>query len=179
MNRSVAWSILTMGIPLAGQTQVDLRSQSKAVDFKGAPFTRPVKTGGALPSTCSQGEMYFLTVASAGANLYASPTDNMWVLEAGGGGGVVQIQNSNTLVGARPILNLSSGTGVQLALSDTGQAIAIQPSVDTALIQTRGAEQSGASLLCSPASGSGTSYTCAMAPTLAGYTPGMMLHWRP
>ena len=82
--------------------------------------------------TCLQGEMYFLTTAVAGANLYGCSPDNAWSLKSGGGGSSVQIQNANTPVGSRPILDVSNGLGVLLAVSDTGTDIAIQPSVDTA-----------------------------------------------
>jgi hypothetical protein len=179
MIRFLSWFILAAGIPLVGQTQVDLRTQTRDIEFRNAPFTRPVKTGGALPSTCSQGEMYFLTTAVAGANLYGCSPDNAWSLEAGGGGSNVQIQNANIPVGSRPILDLSNGLGVLLAVSDTGTDIAIQPSVDTALIQTRASSQAGATLLCASSSGSGTTYTCALSPSLTTYTTGMVLHWRP
>ena len=88
MIRSIAWSILAVGIPLAAQTQVDLRTQSKTVDFGSAPSTRPFSTGGALPPTCVQGDMYFLTVAAAGANMYGCTTSNTWSPEYGVGSGV-------------------------------------------------------------------------------------------
>src|ERR1022692_535268 len=161
MIRSSAWFTLAIGIPLIAQTQVDLRTQSKGVDFTAAPSTKPFKTGGVLPSTCAQGEMFFLTAAVAGANMYGCAATNTWVLESGGGGGVVQIENTGAVVGARPILDLSSGQGVLLAVSDTGQSIAIQTSLDTSFVQTGSNEQSGAPLLCAPASASGTAYTCA------------------
>src|SRR5580704_5751481 len=112
MIRSITWSILAVGIPLAAQTQVDLRTQSKTVDFGAAPSTRPFTTGGALPSTCVQGDVYFLTVAAAGANVYGCTTSNTWLPESGLGSGVVQVQNTGTEVGARPILDLSAGQGI-------------------------------------------------------------------
>jgi hypothetical protein len=179
MIRSIKWFILAMSIPLAAQTQVDLRTQSKAVDFGSAPSTRPFTTGGALPPTCVAGDMFFLTVATAGANMYGCTAANIWSPENGVGSGVVQIQSSGTLVGSRPILDLSAGPGILLALSDTGQSISIQPSVDTSFVQTSSNEQSGASLRCSTASASGTTYTCALSPTLTAYTTGMILHWNP
>ena len=46
MIRSLSWFILAAGIPLAAQTQVDLRTQTRDIEFRNAPFTRPVKTGG-------------------------------------------------------------------------------------------------------------------------------------
>src|SRR5579864_3116309 len=68
---------------LYGQTQVDLRTQSKSVDFSAANTTKPVKSGTILPSACGVGEMYFKTDAPAGANLYACTSLNAWTLELG------------------------------------------------------------------------------------------------
>jgi hypothetical protein len=82
-------------------------------------------------------------------------------------------------VGARPILNLSGGPGVLLAVSDTGTAISIQTSLDTSFAQTSSSEQSGTPLLCASAGGSGTTYTCSLSPMLTSYSTGMILHWKP
>jgi hypothetical protein len=73
---------------LLGQTLVDLRTQSKTVDFRTAQSTKPVKSGTTLPPTCVEAEMFFLTSAAAGMNLYACPSANTWVLESGGGNGI-------------------------------------------------------------------------------------------
>jgi hypothetical protein len=67
-----------------GQTMIDLRTQSKSVDFSGAISTTPFKSGTALPSTCTVGEMFYLTSAAPGANLYGCPSLNSWSLESGG-----------------------------------------------------------------------------------------------
>jgi len=123
--------------------------------------------------------MFFLTVAASGANMYGCTATNTWSPESGVGSGVVQIQNTGTTVGSRPILDLSAGQGVFLAISDTGQAISIQTSLDTTYVQTIVAGQSGTSLLCATASGSGTTYTCVLSPVLTAYVTGMILHWEP
>jgi hypothetical protein len=64
------------------QTQVDLRTQSKSVDFSAATATKPVKTGGSLPVTCSVGEVFFNTAATAGANVYGCTAPNTWSAES-------------------------------------------------------------------------------------------------
>jgi hypothetical protein len=69
-----------------GQTAIDLRTQSKSVDFSAASSTRPLKTGTSLPATCTAGEMFFKTDAPAGSNLYGCTAANSWSLQAGGGG---------------------------------------------------------------------------------------------
>ena len=51
--QTIAWFTLAAGIRLAAQTQVDLRTQSKGVDFTAAQSTKPFKSGGALPATCA------------------------------------------------------------------------------------------------------------------------------
>jgi hypothetical protein len=67
-----------------GQTMIDLRTQSKSVDFSGANTTKPLKSGTALPSTCGVGEMFYLTSAAPGANVYGCASANAWSLESGG-----------------------------------------------------------------------------------------------
>jgi hypothetical protein len=70
-----------------GQTQVDLQSQSKNVDFSAASATRPIKTGTVLPGTCATGALFYSTSAAAGSNLFGCTATNIWTLETGGGGG--------------------------------------------------------------------------------------------
>lgn len=66
----------------SGQTRVDLRVQGNNVDFRSAPFTRPVKTGGELPTSCETGDLYFLTTASAGSNLHVCAA-GQWITQGG------------------------------------------------------------------------------------------------
>ncbi len=81
------WILLAAGFGLLGQTAVDLRTQSKSVDFAAAPFTRPVQTGTALPAVCSVGQMFFNSAAPAGQNVYGCTATNIWTLQSGGGSG--------------------------------------------------------------------------------------------
>jgi len=60
------------------QTKVDLRTQSKSVDFSAASLTKPVRTGTALPATCSPVEMFYLSNATPGYNLYYCTASNVW-----------------------------------------------------------------------------------------------------
>jgi hypothetical protein len=59
------------------------------VDFSGGAHTLPAKagTGAGKPSTCSVGEQYFATDATAGQNLFGCTSANTWTLEAGSSGG--------------------------------------------------------------------------------------------
>jgi hypothetical protein len=200
----------------AGQTQIDLNTQAKNV---------PIKSGASLPGTCTVGQVYFLTNAATGANLYGCTAVNTWSAQGGQGGGGTTLQGtlanmppscaagqlyfatdavaganlygcsaantwsseggSETVrsngvpVGARPITNFQTGPGLLSVITDTGTAINIQSALDTAVVATLPGEQTGSSLLCSPASGTATSYNCSMTPTATAYTVGMVLHWIP
>ncbi len=68
-----------------GQTQVDVKTQTRNVNLSSASFVIPFPTGTALPSTCSTGSMFFNSGAPAGSNLYGCVATNLWALEAGGG----------------------------------------------------------------------------------------------
>lgn len=159
-----------------GQTLLSLDSQTKNVDFTKAVFTRPVKTGTVLPSTCSLGDLFFQTSAPAGSNLYGCASANTWTAQSGGG--TLAVDTSGTLVGSRNVINLIGGVGMVNTLSDTGTQINIQQSVDTSVIPSKAAAQSGAMWLCNSA-GSSSAYTCGLAPTLQSYTTGMVLSWKP
>ena len=67
---------------LWGQTQVDLRTQSKSVDFSAAGVTKPMSAGTVLPASCTAGQMYFLESAPLGANIYACTSANVWTAQA-------------------------------------------------------------------------------------------------
>src|SRR5579872_2512494 len=151
-----------------GQTRLSLDSQTKNVDFTKAAFTRPVKTGTTLPSTCSVGDLFFQTSASAGSNLYGCASANTWTPESGGGS--LAVDNNGTLVGSRNTINLIGGLGVLNTISDTGAQINLQQSVDTSVIPSKATAQSGVMWLCSSAGGSSSAYTCALSPTLQAYT---------
>jgi hypothetical protein len=66
-------------------TKIDLQNQTRSVDFSAANYTKPAKTGTALPPTCSTGEAYVLTTAVPGANFYICTQTNTWSLQATAG----------------------------------------------------------------------------------------------
>jgi hypothetical protein len=173
--------VMLAALPAFGQTQVELRTQTRNVDFTAASFTRPIKTGTSLPGTCSVGDMFFQTSAPSGANVYGCVNMNTWALQSGGGsgGGALAIESSGTLVGTRSAANFIGGAGLLNTISDTGSQINIQQSVDTGVIPSKAAAQSGGMWLCGSAGGSSSAYTCAMSPTLQTYTAGMILNWKP
>ncbi len=70
----VGWLFAAGWCGALAQTKVDLRTQSKSVDFTGASLTKPARSAATLPSTCSAGEMFYL---SSGA-LYTCSSTNNW-----------------------------------------------------------------------------------------------------
>ncbi|MGD0045708.1 MAG: hypothetical protein ABSE42_01715 [Bryobacteraceae bacterium] len=76
------WMVLVVWIA-AGQTQIDMTTQVKNV---------PIKAGASLPSTCAVGQIFFLTNAPTGANLYGCTAVNTWSAQGGqpGTGAIMQ-----------------------------------------------------------------------------------------
>ena len=181
MMKNTALAACWLIASLAAQTRIDLQNQSKNVNLKAAPFTGPVKSGSVLPANCSVADLFFQTAAPAGANIYGCTSTNTWSLEGigGGSGGIVVIDSNGALVGSEGTLNFITGTGIQSALSDTGSQINIQFSVDSAVVLSRANHQSGQTLSCASSSGSSSTYTCALTPSLNVYTTGMVLDWIP
>lgn len=84
----------------AGQTVVNGgRTILGRWDASTAVSTKPSKSGTVLPSTCSVGEQYFKTDASAGQNLFLCTAPDVWtVLTGAGGGGGLTDPGSNGVV---------------------------------------------------------------------------------
>ena len=78
--------LLLASISSQAQTTVDLRTQSRNVDFSSAASTRPAKTGTVLPPACQSGDLFFKTNNTAGQNLYGCTAANTWTLQSGSGG---------------------------------------------------------------------------------------------
>ncbi len=162
---------------LQAQTQIDLKSQTKGVDFQSAPYTRPLKSSATLPATCTPNELLLLSSAPAGSNIYACLSTNTWVPEAGGSGAAVSVQNGGNAVGAEGTANFVAGSGIVNSITDLGNKINIQQSIDSAAVLSKAAAQTGQALICQSGGGSGTTYTCSMSPTLTAYTKGMVINW--
>lgn len=78
MNRTVMEFLIFCAI-LPAQTLVNGgRTVTGVWDASGAASTKPLKTGPALPANCMAGEMFFLTSASAGQNVYVCAAANSW-----------------------------------------------------------------------------------------------------
>lgn len=81
---------------LPGQTQVDLKSQSRNVDFSGIANVRPVTVGSVLPATCAAGALFFKSDAPAGENLYGCVGGNTWSLQGGAAAHFSDLESSST-----------------------------------------------------------------------------------
>ena len=98
----------------AAQTQIDLRSQAKSVDFSAATYTKPSKAGTTLPASCSIGETFFKTDALAGANLYGCTATNVWSVLGGSTGATSFTQLTDLKVTRTSGTQLSIAAGVVL-----------------------------------------------------------------
>jgi hypothetical protein len=91
-----------------GQTQVDLATQAKNVDFSAAIFTKPAKAGAAIPQSCSLGEVFFKTDAPAGQNLYGCTSTNTWS-QIGGPEMASQVGDFAASITSAPVQTLGAG----------------------------------------------------------------------
>jgi hypothetical protein len=89
------------------------------------------------------------------------------------------VLSDSTPVGSRNALNIMAGVGVTPLVTDTGSQINIQIPIDTAVIETRINEASGADLLVTPTSGSATAYVGCTAGITPPLTSGMVVHLVP
>jgi hypothetical protein len=87
LNRLAIVLLFTLAGQAFGQTMVDLRTQSKSVDFSTQPSTKPAVVGTALPGTCQTGQLFFNSAASPGANLFGCTAANTWTLMSSAGSG--------------------------------------------------------------------------------------------
>ncbi len=83
------------------QTRIDLASQGRNVNFADATSTIPLKVGTALPPTCKTGELFFLTTAVGGNNIFGCIAANVWSPEGASnasGAGVNSISGKSGVV---------------------------------------------------------------------------------
>ena len=82
--------------PNTTETTSGDRTFTGAVDASGATATTPAKVGTSLPGTCSVGQEYFKSDATAGSNKYLCTSSNTWTQQTGGtSGGVSTIEGYN------------------------------------------------------------------------------------
>jgi hypothetical protein len=111
----------------AAQTQLDLRTQTKDVDFSGVSSTKPFTVGTTLPSTCVVGQAFFNSAATAGANWYACTSTNTWTLQSGSpslAGDVTGATGANTVtkIQGRSVATAAPTSGQSLAWNSSSSA---------------------------------------------------------
>jgi len=110
----VAWLI---GVA-DGQTLVDLRTQSKSVDFSSAPSTQPFQSGTVLPAACLVDQAYFKTNAPAGLNLYGCTAVNSWTLLSAG----ILLGDVSGAPGANTVTKIQ-GRAISTAAPSSGESL--------------------------------------------------------
>jgi hypothetical protein len=128
---------------------VDLRTQSKSVDFTGATATKPFKSGTALPSTCGVGEMFNLLNAPPGANIYGCMATNTWTIESGailptvtGNSGKILSTDGNSYIWTNLGGDVTGLLGTETVVQIQGHPVSsAAPSSGQSLIWNSGANQ--------------------------------------
>ena len=165
---------------IAQTTKLNLQSQSKNADLSSVGPTKPAQTGTALTSTCGVGELFFLTTATAGTNLYLCTAANTWTPSAASSGtSSLTVKSNGTSAGTTNSLNLLPATGSTVTVTAAGSDLDITYAPDTSVLATRSNVQAGSDNYCHPASGSPSAYACSEPNTLAVYTEGMLITWAP
>ena len=168
--------------PAAAQTQINLSSQGRNIDFRNAPSTSPLKSGTTLPAVCQTAEMFFKTDAAPGSNVFLCVAPNTWQVQASGGGGISLTVQQNTIpMGSRSTLDALDGAGITRTFTDTGYKITDQISVNTAVIPTRVSAQSNADRVVMLSSSSTCAFIGALNPAPIAYptSAGMEIHFTP
>lgn len=92
---AAAASVLLYAVTVNGSLEVLGRLSANVVDFTGAQSTAPMRTGTALPPSCSVGQAFFRTDAAAGQNIYLCTAADTWTPVQGAGGGAAYDQRVN------------------------------------------------------------------------------------
>jgi hypothetical protein len=108
--RAIAFLTIALAVNGLAQTRIDLRSQSKNIDFSQAQSVRPFRTGTSLPPVCTEGEMFFKTDAAPGMNVFGCVATDTWSLQ----GGALQGATEDAAADFRADINVS---GNQLIVS--------------------------------------------------------------
>ncbi len=129
---ALAYAKLT-GVPSFARTDTSNTWTTGTQNFAGAAHTLPAKVGtiASIPATCTRGEMYFATDASAGQNWYYCTSTNTWTAQSGGGSSVYSLPatfdggGAVLLTGATTCTNIAYGgtlTGIALMAEPSGSA---------------------------------------------------------
>lgn len=78
-------ALLLWGITINGDLSILGTLTATVVDFTSSTSTAPMKSGTTLPLTCSVGQAFFKTDATAGQNIYLCTSNNTWTQVQGSG----------------------------------------------------------------------------------------------
>lgn len=124
-GRAVLTAVWLIGMA-DGQTLVDLRTQSKSINFSAASSTQPFQSGAVLPVTCLVDQAFFQTNAPAGLNLYGCTAANSWTLLSAGIllGDVTGTPSGSTVIKiqGRPVSATAPTSGQSLAWNSTSSS---------------------------------------------------------
>lgn len=166
---------LFFAVSLALGQQLDLKSQSRNADFSTHAFIKPWVIGTSLPATCSVGDAFFDSDATAGQNVYVCTATNTWTLSSGAISGLtasraLQSDGSGNVA-------VSSVTSTELGyLSGVTSAVQTQLNAKQATITGAATTITGSDLTASRAviaNASGKIAVSAVTDTELGYVSGV------
>jgi len=86
--KTILCVLLMCGVSALSQTQLNLGTQAKNVNFGSISITKPVTIVTTISGvTCTVGQIAFVSTASPGQNLYGCTSTNVWSLLGGTGSG--------------------------------------------------------------------------------------------
>jgi hypothetical protein len=84
MSRKYRILLVVMAAKMTfAQTQINLQSQARDVDFSAAPSTKPAQTGTVVPAACSTGSVFVSLSNPPGQNVYVCTGPDVWSLQTG------------------------------------------------------------------------------------------------
>ena len=179
------WAVQSGGTSLpsaTGQTGKVLGNDGTSAQWQalGGDVTGAVGTNSVVRI---QGRNVAASAPGSGQALAWNATAQQWepqtVSGGGGGGGSLTVKSGGTVLGSRATLNLMAGSAMTVVGTDTGSEIELQYLADTAVLETKANNQTGAPTRCLSAGGSPSAYSCGLSPALSAYTTGMRLYWQP
>ncbi len=145
---------ILLAIPLTAQNKSYGRQEQSGsvVDSTAAARTAPSKTGTSLPATCTVGDQYFKSDATAGQNIYGCTATNTWTAQAGSGGSGTAYWPINGSVGANVVAGGSRWWNPPYSNAassyNSGLPIAIAGTATAFYVDTYTAQPSDAAMAC-------------------------------